>query len=154
MRKPFNLEEAINGGKIVTRDGMEVSEWHYFNGVKPEYIIIFARVNGFVHCYSDSGVHQGGQIGEGAYKCFDLFMEVEGKMINGVECPMPETVPPKDLDTYYIPYMSGSDLCRRFIWKSDEIDKRNLERGLVFLERVDAIKTAKAMLGLLSTGDK
>lgn len=29
--KPFNLEEALNGAKVVTRDGDEVTQLHKFN---------------------------------------------------------------------------------------------------------------------------
>jgi len=37
--KPFNLEEALNGAKVVTRDGYEVTQLHKYNIIKKPHCL-------------------------------------------------------------------------------------------------------------------
>lgn len=50
MKKEFNLEEALKGAKLVTRDGREVSEWKYFDTCKSHYNIV-AIIDGEIRTF-------------------------------------------------------------------------------------------------------
>ncbi len=39
--KPFNLQEALNGAKVITRNGKEVIELHYFKELTTPYPVHF-----------------------------------------------------------------------------------------------------------------
>jgi hypothetical protein len=52
--KSFDLNKAIAGEPIFTRDGRRVTEWHYFKGVMTEWSV-FAMVNGQVNAYTKDG---------------------------------------------------------------------------------------------------
>jgi hypothetical protein len=53
--KPFNLEEALKGAKVVTRDGREISEIHKFEKTKKDAFRIAVVRDGMVKLYSDEG---------------------------------------------------------------------------------------------------
>lgn len=52
--KPFNLERALAGDKVVTRAGKEVTELHYFNTVNTEYMV-YAVIDGATYVYNKDG---------------------------------------------------------------------------------------------------
>ena len=52
--KPFDLERALAGDKVVTARGMEISELHYFKTMLGGFPI-FAVVNGAIQRFSISG---------------------------------------------------------------------------------------------------
>lgn len=54
--RPFNLEEAIQGKPLVTRDGRKILDFHYFKDVKELYPII-AVVDGesSIRSYTEIG---------------------------------------------------------------------------------------------------
>ena len=54
MWKPFNLQKATAGDAIYTRDGNEITEWHYFKSAKTDWVI-FAVVKGQVTAYTKEG---------------------------------------------------------------------------------------------------
>lgn len=57
--KPFNLEEALNGAKVVTRDGQEVKELTHFKTVDYEVDILVGTVNGtLIQWYKDGGYNR------------------------------------------------------------------------------------------------
>ena len=52
--KPFNLEEALSGSKVVTRDGREVSQLTKF--IAPNDLFILSGVvGGRVECWTEEG---------------------------------------------------------------------------------------------------
>jgi hypothetical protein len=54
MWQPFNLQKAIAGDAIYTRDGNEVTEWHYYKSATTDWSI-FAVVKGQVTAYTKEG---------------------------------------------------------------------------------------------------
>lgn len=67
--------------------------------------------------------------------------------VNGVEVPAPESVAPECGSEYFLPSYGYSDcLHDDLAWTGHEFDFRSLERGLVYLNKEDAIARAKAML--------
>lgn len=66
--------------------------------------------------------------------------------VNGVEVPAPEKVAPEKGSTYYIPDVGVDTFYYKHKWLNDRFDLKNLERGLVYLNKEDAIARAKAML--------
>lgn len=67
-------------------------------------------------------------------------------LCNGVEVPAPESVAPKDGVDYYFQTPHGVEIVSRELWRGCNFDLRLLERGLVYLNKEDAIARAKAML--------
>jgi len=51
--KPFNLEEALNGAKVVTRNGKEVTQLTKFNADEDE--TLFGVVNKEIASWADDG---------------------------------------------------------------------------------------------------
>lgn len=51
--KPFNLEEALNGAKVVTRDGREVTQLTKFNADEKE--TLYGVVNKEIASWKDDG---------------------------------------------------------------------------------------------------
>ena len=74
--KPFDLERALAGDKVVTRDGREVTEIHQFKTVSSMYEI-YCVVNGVVYAVSQEGVYCYSKDGEVDKK--DLFMAPKTK---------------------------------------------------------------------------
>ena len=53
----FDLEKALAGGKVVTRDGREVTQLHAFKGVDSGQECIYAFLDGDVQNYFDGGIY-------------------------------------------------------------------------------------------------
>ena len=66
--------------------------------------------------------------------------------INGFEVPRPESKPLPNGTNYWIPLLSTSSLVGHFQWSGATIDLRNLNRGLIHLDRKDANAHALALL--------
>ena len=147
--KPFNLEEALAGAPVVNGNGDAVEHLTLSEACNTANCLV-GIVGGSLHTYTK----------DGSFGFFDvdqnIYMKVETVIINGVECPAPERVAPnvEYREPYYTPDMGSSNLYRRYIWQSDEIDERNLERGLVFLKAEDAIQVTKAILKPLQQIEK
>lgn len=140
--KPFNLEAALAGEPVVTRDGQEATQVTLFE-CSSEFPLI-AVVNGEVYSFTKQGRH---------YNCgqpssFDLFMKPKTHIVNGFEVPEPAKTPPKGFENYFVPSIQDDCFYFVYIWTGDPTDKKCLERGLVFLNKEDAIANAKAMLGI------
>ncbi len=73
----FNLEQALNGAKVITRDGREATQLTYFSDVINE-IKLYAVVDGNVFGYSEDGGFRG------VCNPLDLFMAPE--MMSGFIC--------------------------------------------------------------------
>ncbi len=57
MMIKFDLEKALAGDKVVTRDGREVTQLHYFKGVDVGRECIYGFLDGDVREYFDGGVY-------------------------------------------------------------------------------------------------
>lgn len=53
--KPFNLEAALKGEKVVTRDGRIADRFHKFDGLDSDSESIYAVVEGVVNSFWESG---------------------------------------------------------------------------------------------------
>lgn len=78
----------------------------------------------------------------------DLGVTITKKLIiNGVECTQPQRKPLNPGEEYFLADpTSASMYFLKFIWNDDFQDRTWLERGLVYLNKEDAIKVATALL--------
>ena len=85
----------------------------------------------------------------------DLGVTITKKLIiNGVECTQPQRKPLKWGEEYFIADTSGDNLYYGgFIWTDAPQDRKWLERGLVYLNKEDAIKATTALLIPLKGAD-
>ena len=72
--KPFNLEEAKAGKKVVTRDGIEVAQLTEFNGIGD--FCLFGVVNGVLKSWNKRGEEWRNNKSSN-----DLFMATEKKTV-------------------------------------------------------------------------
>ena len=77
--KPFDLEKALNGAPVITRDGREVTQLHLFDVAEkdfPLYGVIHDKVDGdYVECFTKRGLEFVGR-----ETSTDLFMKTEKKI--------------------------------------------------------------------------
>jgi hypothetical protein len=75
--KPFDLTAAINGAKLVTRDGRDVTEFHYFKTctAEDEYPV-GAVIDGKLLCFKKNG-----SFGTGMDRDNNLFLKSEKKKL-------------------------------------------------------------------------
>lgn len=146
---PFNLEAALAGEPVVTRDRLEdVTQLTTFETSRG--VILVGVMAGNVQTWTKNGeFHESGKISD-----YDLFMKPKTRVINGFDVPVPESEPLEEGDEYYMPSIQGEYFYRDDIWLGYRFNKRHLKRGLVFLNREDAIANAKAMLGIDPYGDE
>jgi len=71
--KPFNLEEALNGKTVITRDGRTVSQLHYFDISTFELYPIYGVIDGMrnVQTWAKDGTFD---VKTGIERQVDLFM--------------------------------------------------------------------------------
>lgn len=67
-------------------------------------------------------------------------------LVNGVEVPAPESVAPASMTQVFAPSTFSIGLYSSWCWHNDRVDDVYLERGLIYLNKEDAIARAKAML--------
>jgi len=68
-------------------------------------------------------------------------------IINGVECPQPQRKPLKPGEEYFIADPTSDNMYFGGLrWTDDPEDRKWLERGLIYLNKEDAIKVATALL--------
>ena len=72
--KPFNLEEALAGKPVVTRDGRKVKIAGYNPETSEEFDSVVGWADGGSRCWSEDGLY----IPDGDHEC-DLFMAPETK---------------------------------------------------------------------------
>ena len=141
--KPFDLEKALAGEPVVTRQGEEVTQLTLF---KTNSIYTLAGVvDGELLRFTPSGEYLRN---EPHY--LDLFMKAKTRMVNGFEVPIPVTNPEnmKYGDTYYGADNTDLDWYFESVWSNDVLDKVWIARNLVFMNKEDAIANAKAMAGV------
>lgn len=148
--KPFNLEEALTGKAVKLRDGSKAYVRHHetelpvdedmrLMGFLPDGSMVSWRVDGY---YDSPKYPTDGDI---------IGMYPETRVINGFEvpAPAPETEVPVSHANYYIATPTNECLYSYETWSGCHNHRMYLlERGLVFLNKEDAIATAKAMLGI------
>lgn len=74
--KPFNLEEALNGAKVVTRDGREVKQLTLFESISL-FPLVGVFDNGMMSLWSKNGKHNADTVVTDG----DLFIVVETKSV-------------------------------------------------------------------------
>lgn len=53
--EPFDLDRALEGDRVITRDGKEVTDFHYFNKLNLSNYKLYGVVNGEVCKWMDNG---------------------------------------------------------------------------------------------------
>lgn len=139
---PFDLEKALAGDQVVTRDGREVSQVTLFEC--EEQFPIRAVINGEIEAFTKTGEY----FATGESYDLDLFMKPKTRIINGFEVPAPETKAPDYGTKYYFPLLGGDDFFEWRFWEGDAVDNRILSRNILFLTKEAAIENSKAMLGI------
>ena len=136
--KPFNLQAAVNGAKLVTRDGRPADMKVYV----PETKEIVVLIGSDLYIYNEDGTYFGSD-----YRIeYDLFLAVPTLSINGYEYPEPERVAPKIGSRYWFSTLAQDDTVHTSVWSDDIIDIRLLRRGLVHLTREAAEAHARAII--------
>jgi hypothetical protein len=76
--QPFNLEKALAGATVVTRDGIPATDFHYFEREKSVFNVS-ALVDGYVHSFTKRGEYCLGVEHE-----YDLFMDTVSRTMWGI----------------------------------------------------------------------
>jgi hypothetical protein len=71
--KPFNLDEALAGKPVVTRDRIKITELHHFKTFQSSYKVL-AIINGLAHWFNENG-----KLNQDHETRLDLFMASEKK---------------------------------------------------------------------------
>lgn len=138
--KSFNLQEAINGKPVVTRDGDPAT----FIIHKPEMeaeCLVFG-VKGRMEMYYENGKYYK----HSAHSSIDLFMKESFIDINGHKYPEPERKPLQYGQNYWIPHITSGDGTNITSWSDAYLDHQYLKRGLVHLSKENALEHYKAMI--------
>lgn len=145
--KPFNLEDALAGKAVKLRDGTKAYVRHHETEHLTEIDEVLLGYREGVCSWSWCA--DGESRSTGGESPFDIIgMYPETRIINGFEVPAPEVQAPKYDSNYYAVSVNECELYTEYFWYGDIFDFRMLERGLVFLNKEDAIATAKAMLSI------
>ena len=67
--KPFDLEAALQGAKVTTREGREVTNIAYFEDITSSYKV-FGVIDGQLYSFNING-----NFGHNSEYCYDLFMK-------------------------------------------------------------------------------
>lgn len=74
--KPFNLNRALAGHQVVTRDGTKVSEIFFFNTLLGQSPLV-AVIHGRITCFSEHGHYHS----DHSQSDMDLFMQTNKKEV-------------------------------------------------------------------------
>ena len=137
--KPFDLQAAMNGAKLVTRDGREAKFIAYVPEADDPDSRLLALIQGEVYSFGDEGNYIENE------ECrHDLFLAVQTGSINGHEY---QRVAPKDDTRYWIPITyDHTVLAEDYLWVGGKTDLIWLRRGLVHLTREAAEAHARAII--------
>lgn len=139
--EPFDLECALSGDPVVTRDGVEVGQVSLFNDVATPNCIR-AVVGGEIYAYDIKGNHAGGD------ELSKLFMFKKTHKVNGFEVPMPLKIAPEKGDRFWVEILSSEGFCAEIVWCGGSFSKMVMERGIAHSTEESAIANAKARLGI------
>ena len=140
--KPFDLDAAMNGAKLVTRDGREAK----FIAYVPEATARTSRLLVLIEGQVFSLAEEGNYLAKGECK-HDIFLAVPTRSINGHEYPEPESVDPDIRTKCWVPAVFDEyELSTYFFWGGEFADKNWLRRGIVHLTREAAEAHARAII--------
>lgn len=140
--KPFDLEAAMNGAKLVTRDGREAKFIAYVPETDPEVRVLVLVGNVVIGFYEN-----GNRYRNSSESGVDLFLAVQTRSINGYEYPEPERVAPSVGTRYWCPNPYTDDAhAWSGAWSDQEIQKSFLRKGLVHLTQEAAEDHARAII--------
>ena len=72
--KPFDLELALSGHPVITRDGREATRIAYFKDASDEYDKVLCLIDGIIESFLENGKYY-----EGQDSIHDLFLKSETK---------------------------------------------------------------------------
>lgn len=155
--KPFDLQAALKGEPVMLRNGQKAFVRHHETeqptGSCWELWGIGNRKDGSTMFLQWS---TGGRYDmDYAVSDLDIIgMYQKTHIVNGFEVPAPETEEPDDYTKYYAPNLFVDEMHSGLIWhRNSEWDNRLIRRGLLFLNKEDAIANTKAMLGINPYGE-
>lgn len=142
--KPFDLEAAMRGEPLVTRDGRKAKFVAYVQQSKGEKVI--ALIDGDVFMFFENGCYC--REGEDSD---DLFMAPTPMLsINGHEFPEPVREPLKEGQGYWLVDLTAhTGVVSYANWDGEECEFRWLDRGLIQLTEEGARQQLKAMIAAL-----
>lgn len=146
--KPFNLQAALAGEPVMLRIGQKAFVRHHETELPTatDEALIGYREHIGLWSWSPDGESHFDQ-DESEYDIIGMWPKT--RIINGFEVPAPETEEPEpECGDYYLASTVYECFYRSEIWTGNYYDDLWLERGLVFLNKEDAIANAKAMLGI------
>lgn len=139
--KPFNLEAAMRGEPIVTRDGRKAKFIAHVPDAREDQQVVFS-VGGGLYVRNIKGIRE-----VRSEVALDLFMAPPPmRSINGHEYPEPVREPLEEGQEYFLPEVFHDEIVSRSKWGSDHMDDRWLKRGLIHLTREAAEAHARAII--------
>lgn len=140
--KPFDLQAALRGGPVVTRDGRRVLQVAYFPDAPGLPVLAYVQGSEFVYAYPTNGL-----LTRGTASRNDLFMAPTWFTLGGVEVPLPEMVAPAPSTLCWSPDILQRKPVHCYRWHvDDQHHSARLERGLVHLTEEAAELHAKALV--------
>lgn len=149
--KPFDLQAALKGEPVMLRNGNKAFVRHH----ETEIMVGDHWQIWGVRMIKDGSIELVAWAKDG---CYGMDGDVSGldivgmypktHIINGFEVPAPVVEEPNEGDMYFTANILEAEFYEEERWSVGSYDLRLLERGLVFLNKEDAIANAKAMLGI------
>lgn len=148
--KPFDLEAAMRGEPIVTRDGREAKFVAYVPEADVGHrLIVFIEGAQCVTSLYKTGTYLDPSVSD-----LDLFMAPPPMLsINGHDFPEPVREPLKEGQEYWRVDLTLHDAVVGYKWGGDECEFRWLDRGLIQLTEEGAQQQLKAMLAVLGVSN-
>lgn len=147
--KPFDLQAAMRGEPIVTRDGRKAKFVAYVpEAEEPSRLVVLDERTGCV-----SLIYETGKFSTYADSMEDLFMAPPPmRSINGHEFPEPVREPLKEGQGYWLVVPTDQGGASYGTWSGRECEFRWLDRGLIQLTEKGAQQQLKALI-LTSGGE-
>lgn len=144
MKKlPFDLEKALAGEPVVTRDGRKVEQIVWLDKFQSDYNV-FAVVGGGVNQFLIDGSINKSTVGTD----LDLFMKPKTITVNGFDVPTPLVEAESQLGRYFVVNLLSEKLFTPIPWANTTNDMAFISRGIAHSTKEAAIAHAKAMLGI------
>lgn len=145
--KPFSLPEALAGKAVMLRNGEKAFVMHHETECPTEIdeVLLGYREGASSWSWCAGGASRA-TLDESPSDIIGMYPEF--RTINGFEVPAPESKGLEEGCTYFLALPHAESLFISREWSHCNTDRLWLKRGLVFLNKKDAIATAKAMLGI------
>lgn len=114
----------------------------HLNGAGVECKATDSKWSDFVGCFGHISMDK---LRDLTYVGWEFRLTPRTITVNGVEVPAPEKKILRDEVTYFIPSVGNDDLFSEKCNYNPDLTKLHIERGLVYLNKEDAIARAKAM---------